>query len=94
MSAAIPNAIGTEAGRAAVPARMRMSRISSVAYATEESASDAKTARPVTRVSRSCLASVVGMGVPTSRRFSPRSGMGSPVRPAEEGHGGTGGALG
>src|SRR6266851_3317724 len=45
-------------------------RISSVAYAVEESASDEKTARAVFFVSRSCVKRAVLIGLPTSRRFN------------------------
>jgi hypothetical protein len=39
--------IGNTMPKALVPAAARMTRISCVAYAVEESASDAKTARPI-----------------------------------------------
>src|SRR5260370_30018575 len=45
-------------------------RISSVAYAVEESASDEKTASAVFFVSRSCVKRAVLIGLPTSRRFN------------------------
>ena len=46
-------AIGLERESAAVPARTRTRRISSVAYATDDSASEDSTARPVSRDNRS-----------------------------------------
>src|SRR5687767_4972594 len=52
------------------PARMRTRRISSVAYATDESASDAKTASAIALPRRSCRDCAVGSGVPTKRRLS------------------------
>src|SRR5712691_11899196 len=45
-------------------------RISSVAYAVEESASDEKTAKAVFLVSRSCVKRSVLIGLPTSKRFN------------------------
>src|SRR5712692_12042771 len=45
-------------------------RISSVAYAVEESASDEKTASAVFLVSRSCVKRSVLIGLPTSKRFN------------------------
>src|SRR5712691_5329921 len=44
-------------------------RISSVAYAVEDSASDAKIASAVFLVSRSCVKRSVLIGLPTSKRF-------------------------
>ena len=63
-------AMGSASPSAAPPARTRISRISSVAYATEERASDANTARPVRGPSRSCAACAVGIGVPRRIRFT------------------------
>ena len=57
--------IGIEYWKATVPARTRMSRISSVAYATEESASEEKTASAEVLVSRSWRACAVARGLPT-----------------------------
>src|SRR5712691_291289 len=51
-------------------AAARTRRISSVAYAVEESASDEKTASAVFLVSRSCVKRSVLIGLPTSRRFN------------------------
>ena len=48
--------------------------LSSVAYATEERASEESTASPVTRERRSCSACAVEMGLPTSSRLSPVRG--------------------
>ena len=62
---AIDREIGTESASAAVPARIRTRKISSVAYATEDSASDEKTARPLTLVKRSCDSRAVGIGLPS-----------------------------
>src|SRR5229473_5938041 len=45
-------------------------RISSVAYAVEESASDEKTASAVFLVIRSCVKRSVLIGLPTSKRFN------------------------
>src|SRR5438045_9764407 len=50
-------------------AAARTSRIRSVAYAVDESASDAKIASAVFFVSRSCVKRAVLIGLPTSRRF-------------------------
>ena len=63
-------AIGNARLSAAAPASMRIRRISSVAYATEDSASDAKIARPVRGPSRSCAACAVAMGVPRRIRLT------------------------
>ncbi len=60
-------AMGSERPSAADPARIRTSRISSVAYATEDRASEAKTARALTLESRSWISSAVGRGGPTIR---------------------------
>src|SRR5262245_27363123 len=69
----IDSAIGTVRCVAAAPASTRTRRISSVAYATEESASDEKTARATRLVSRSCRACARGIGGPTIQRFSNKS---------------------
>src|SRR2546426_1984210 len=45
-------------------------RICSVAYAVEDRASEAKIARAVFLVSRSCAKRAVRIGLPTSRRFN------------------------
>jgi len=62
--------MGTVKARAAVPAVTRMRRISSVAYATEERASDANTASAVGLERRSCRAWAVGSGRPTNTFLS------------------------
>src|ERR1700716_2699372 len=46
------------------------SRICSVAYAVDDSASEAKIARAVFLVSRSCAKRAVLIGLPTNRRFN------------------------
>src|SRR5260221_5002299 len=51
-------------------AAARTSRICSVAYAVEDRASEAKIARAVFLVSRSCAKRAVLIGLPTSRRFN------------------------
>ena len=56
--------IGTEKVSAPTPASRSTRRISSVAYATEERLSEAKTARPVTLPRRSWRACAVAMGRP------------------------------
>src|SRR5262249_3664755 len=66
---AIANEIGSVRWMAAVPASTRMSRISSVAYATEDSASDEKTARRTVLESRSCRGWAGDEGRPTSQRL-------------------------
>src|SRR5437899_1486597 len=63
-----------------LPARIRTRRISSVAYATEESASEAKTASAVVLPRRSCRCCAVGSGVPTKSRFRRCRRTGSIVR--------------
>src|SRR5436190_5196500 len=68
--AAIPIPIGSEELSAAEPARTRTNRISSVAYATEESGSEANTASAVALPRRSCRCCAVGSGVPTKSRLS------------------------
>ena len=68
-SPAIASAIGTVRWAAAVPARTRIRRISSVAYATDDIASEEKTASATVLESRSCRAWASGMGAPTIRRF-------------------------
>jgi hypothetical protein len=55
---------------ASVPARIRTSTISSVAYATDESGSEANTARATALPSRSWRAWASGIGWPTTRRFA------------------------
>ena len=73
-------AIGLANLSAPAPTRIKTRKISSVAYATDESGSDERTARPVTRESRSWWASWVGIRWPTTSRLkcekTPSSGMG------------------
>src|SRR5262245_4964174 len=69
-SPAIAREIGSVRWRAAVPASTSTSRISSVAYATEDRASDEKTASAIVLVRRSCRAWASDIGAPTSHRFS------------------------
>src|SRR3990170_4798912 len=67
---AMAKAMGLVRWAAAAPASTRISRISSVEYATEDSASEEKTARATDLERRSCRACASGIGAPTSRRFS------------------------
>src|SRR5262245_14290119 len=69
-SPAIAREIGSVRWRAAVPASTSTSRISSVAYATEDMASEEKTASATVLVRRSCRAWASDIGAPTSQRFS------------------------
>src|SRR3989475_12570274 len=69
-SPVMATATGTARWAAAMPARMSTRRISSVAYATEESASEEKTARATRFESRSWRAWAKGIGRPTTQRFS------------------------
>src|SRR5215471_16998344 len=62
--------IGSVRWRAAVPASTSTSKISSVAYATEDRASEEKTASAIVLVSRSCRAWASDIGAPTSHRFT------------------------
>src|SRR5205807_1170870 len=55
--------------RAAEPARTRTRRISSVAYAVDERASEAKTASATVLERRSWRARESGIGAPTTKRF-------------------------
>src|SRR5215510_10108686 len=54
---------------APMPATISVERMKSVAYATEDSASDERTARPVTRERRSWCAMLEGIGLPTRSRL-------------------------
>src|SRR5262245_31837773 len=56
---------------------MSTSRISSVAYATEDRGSEANTARATVLLRRSCRACASGIGLPTTRRFTRASRMAS-----------------
>ena len=69
MRTAIPSEIGTPMWSAPAPASARIRRISSVAYALDESASEANTARPVARPRRSCISCDVGIGRPRTARL-------------------------
>src|SRR5215467_7239118 len=62
--------MGSVRWRAAVPASTSTSRISSVAYATEDMASEEKTASATVLVRRSCRAWASDIGAPTSQRFT------------------------
>src|SRR6185295_16599834 len=62
--------IGTAYTNAPTPATTSVARMKSVAYATDDRASDDSTARPVTRVRRSWCARCEGIGCPTRRRWS------------------------
>src|SRR5574341_2680393 len=66
----MPRQTGSEKLRAPLPARVRTRRISSVAYALDDSGSEAKTARATVLLSRSWRAWASGIGAPTSNRFS------------------------
>src|SRR6267143_4950660 len=61
--------IGMEYPSAAAPARLRTSRISSVAYATDDNASEENTASAIGMPSRSPRYRSVSSGVPRSQRF-------------------------
>src|SRR6059058_3466255 len=63
--------IGTAYLNAPTPATTSVARMKSVAYATDDSASDDSTARPVTRDRRSWCARWEGIGLPSSSRFRP-----------------------
>src|SRR6516165_2886469 len=63
---AITHPIGVTSHNEAVPAMSSVRRISSVAYATDESASDERIASPVAFVNRSRCARWDGIGLPTS----------------------------
>src|SRR5438132_7498508 len=54
----------------AIYAAAKTNKICSVAYAVDDSASEAKIARAVFLVSRSCAKRAVLIGLPTSRRFN------------------------
>ena len=58
--------IGTLRNRVAVPASTSTARIWSVAYATDDSASDDRTARALTLVRRSCTWRAVLIGCPSN----------------------------
>ena len=68
--------------RAAEPARTRTRRISSVAYAVDERASEAKTASATFLESRSWRARESGIGAPTTKRFKRLVSIVLPARPA------------
>ena len=64
-------AMGMATCVAAAPASTSTSRISSVAYAVDEMASDEKTASATFFESRSCCSSAVAMGRPSIARLKP-----------------------
>ena len=68
MSRTIASAIYGATVSAAGPAMMSASRISSDAYATDESASDEKTASAFVFVRRSCSSACVAIGAPIIQR--------------------------
>jgi hypothetical protein len=72
------SAIGSERESAAAPARTSTSKISSVAYAVDESASDEKTARAYLLGSFSSYRRSVRSGSPTRKRFIEEYDMISP----------------
>ena len=59
--------IGKAKLKAAVPAATRMTRVSWVAYAVDERASDEKTAKPIRFPIACCSASAVGSGRPINQ---------------------------
>jgi hypothetical protein len=74
MSVAIATAIGSTRCVADMPAARRTARISSVAYATEESASEENTGSARILGRSVCSRSRLGIGRPTSRRFRTEEG--------------------
>src|SRR4029077_5338981 len=68
-SVAMTRLIGTACEKAPTPATTSVARMKSVAYATDDSASDERTASPVTRDRRSWCARLDGIGLPTRKRF-------------------------
>src|SRR5512135_3885103 len=66
--------IGMTKAKAAAPPVARMIRISWVAYAVDDSASEEKTARPIALPIASCGASAVGRGRPKSHVRQERRG--------------------
>src|SRR5580693_3318933 len=67
--------MGKTYDRAAAPSGARTYRTSSVAYATEEIASEERTASAVVLVSRSVSSRSVARGRPTIRRLARSSGL-------------------
>src|SRR5687767_8888031 len=98
MTIAMATPIGIENASAAAPATTRTRRISSVAYATDERLSEAKIARPLAFERRSCRATAVGNGRPTSRRLRPESmevdDTGGASKNPSKNYGGVGGRRG
>ena len=82
MSTMIAKAMGSDHARAAVPAINKMRRISSVAYATEERASEESIASAFALVRRSCTECSVLTGVPISTRFTELKALPKRVRGA------------
>ena len=83
--------------RAVAPARTKTRRISSVAYATDDRASEEKTARATGFERRSCGAWAVAFGSPTRKRFrdsnkavTPRTRQENPRRRSRQSPEGTG----
>src|SRR5512135_2790418 len=72
--------IGMTKAKAAAPPVARMIRISWVAYAVDDSASEEKTARPIALPIASCGASAVGRGRPKSHVRQERRGAASASR--------------
>src|SRR5262249_44731127 len=66
----MPRATGSEKLSAAAPPSVRTSRISSVAYATDDRGSEANTASATVLFRRSCRACASGIGAPSSRRLT------------------------
>src|SRR5262249_21399466 len=66
----MPRATGSEKLSAAAPPSVRTSRISSVAYATDDKGSEANTASATVLFRRSCRACASGIGAPSSRRLT------------------------
>ena len=76
----IPMASGIAKASPAMPAAARTNIISWGAYATEDIASDEKTARPITLLIAWCGASAVARGRPMSQVESERRGLLPAVR--------------
>jgi hypothetical protein len=68
-SATIASPTGNDSAAAAEPPAIKTRRISSVAYATEDSPSEENTASAAGMPRRSWGAAAVGRGFPTKRRF-------------------------
>src|SRR5947207_9189651 len=68
-----------------MPATRSVARMKSVAYATDDSASDDNTARPVTRDRRSWCARCDGIGWPTRKRLRENADCSAIRAPRREG---------